>query len=159
MKKYPRKHKTKTSSELGLEHGFRSGLENRNAKRLLALGQKVYYEEHTLEFSQPQKLRRYTPDFILSNGIVIETKGRFNTSDRQKHLMIKLCHPDLDLRFVFSNPNQTISKQSKTTYADWCRHKGFLCAAVEVPIEWTKEPATVKRLNAANRALKWKPST
>jgi hypothetical protein len=157
VKKYPRKHKTKTSSDLGLEHGFRSGLEDLNAKHLIEKGQKVSYEEHSLEYSQPAKLRKYTPDFILSNGIVVETKGRFLTQDRQKHLMIKLCHPDLDIRFVFSNPNQTISKQSKTTYADWCRHKGFQCAAKVVPTAWIAEPPTVKRLNAANRALKWRP--
>jgi len=156
MKKYPRKVKTKTSTELGLEHGFRSGLEDRNAKHLLAHGQKVTYEASTLEYSQPAKLRRYTPDFILANGIVIETKGRFLTQDRQKHLLIQQCHPFLDLRFVFSNPHQTISKQSKTTYAMWCEHKGFKWAHTVVPIEWINEPPNRARTAAAHRALGWK---
>jgi Phage endonuclease I len=110
-----------------------------------------------MEYSQPAKLRKYTPDFILANGIVIETKGRFITQDRQKHLAIKECHPDLDLRFVFSNPHQTISKQSKTTYAKWCDTKGFKWAKGDVPMEWINEPPTAKRLAATKRALKWEP--
>jgi hypothetical protein len=152
----PRK-KTKTSSKLGLEHGFRSGLEDLNAKHLLSIGEKVRYEAHTLEYTQPGKLRKYTPDFILGNGIVIETKGRFLTADRQKHKLIKAAHPDLDLRFVFSNPHQRISKQSKTTYAAWCEHNGFLWADKTVPVSWTKEPALKRRLEACHKALKCKP--
>ena len=31
------------------------------------------------------RTRHYTPDFILENGIVIETKGRFVSNDRRKH--------------------------------------------------------------------------
>ena len=152
-----RRVKTTTSSKLGIENGFRSGLEDRNAKLLLKYGVGVSYEEHTLEYPQPLKLRKYTPDFILDNGIVIETKGRFVTADRQKHLLIKAAHPDLDLRFVFSNPHQTISKQSKTTYAMWCDHKGFRWAKEEIPDAWIKEPPLKKRTEAASKALNWQP--
>lgn len=152
-----RRVKTTTSSKLGIENGFRSGLEDRNAALLVKYGMGVSYEEHTLEYSQPPKLRKYTPDFILDNGIIIETKGRFVTADRQKHLFIKQCHPDLDIRFVFSNPHQTISKQSTTTYAKWCEHKGFKWAAEEIPKEWINEAPTKKRVEAAQKALNWKP--
>ena len=152
-----RRVKTTTSSDLGITNGFRSGLEDRNAEHLVKLGCAVTYEEHTLEYPQPTKLRKYTPDFILNNGVVVETKGRFVTADRQKHILIKQAHPDLDIRFVFSNPHQTISKQSKTTYAMWCEHKGFKWAAVVVPKEWADEPPIKKRIEAANKALKWKP--
>ena len=31
----------------------------------------------------------YTPDFVLPNGVIIETKGRFVAADRRKHLEIK----------------------------------------------------------------------
>ena len=37
--------------------------------------------------------RMYTPDFVLPNGIIIETKGRFTVADRRKHLLIKKQHP------------------------------------------------------------------
>lgn len=53
-----------------------------------------------------------------------------------KHLHIKAEHPDLDIRFVFSNSKQRISKTSKTTYADWCLKHGFQYADKEVPKEW-----------------------
>lgn len=152
----PRK-KTKTSSEVGVEHGFRSGLEEVNAQFLLKVGVEVAYEQHALQYTQPVKLRKYTPDFILPNGIIIETKGRFLTADRQKHKLILECHPDLDIRFVFSNPHQTISKQSKTTYAKWCEHHGFHWAHKIIPEQWIAEQPTNRRVAAAEKALGWKP--
>ncbi len=33
------------------------------------------YEGYTLRYTVPAKVGRYTPDFLLPNGIVIETKG------------------------------------------------------------------------------------
>lgn len=45
--------------------------------------------------------------------------------DMKKHLLIKEQHPDLDIRFVFQNPNSTNSKRTKTTYANWCDKHGF----------------------------------
>lgn len=140
-----------------MEHGFRSGLEDVNAALLLARGQLVSYEAFKLEYVQPGKLRKYTPDFILENGIIIETKGRFVTADRQKHLMIKECHPGLDIRFVFSRPNDRISTTSKTTYAAWCKHKGFQFAAVRIPEAWMDEAPNKAAIYAAEKALGWKP--
>ena len=154
---FTQRTKTKTSSKIGLKHGFRSGLENLNAEVLLQRGHRVQYEEFTLEYTQPAKLRKYTTDFILENGILVETKGRFLTADRQKHLLIKQMYPDLDLRFVFSNPYQTISKQSKTTYAKWCESKGFLWARETIPEKWCKEPKLKSRIAAAHKAMGWQP--
>ena len=57
--------------------------------------------------------------------IIIETKGRFVTADRQKMLLVKEQYPDLDIRFVFSNPNSRISKKSKTTYAHGAKSMAF----------------------------------
>src|SRR5210317_1251039 len=117
---------------------FRSGLEERTAKYLKKLKVKFTYEKLKIRW-QDLRYRTYTPDFVLSNGIIVETKGRFITSDRQKHLMIKEQHPDLDIRFVFSNPNSKLYKGSKTTYADWCDKHGFKWAKEEIPLEWIKE--------------------
>ena len=72
-------------------------------------------------------------------ALVIETKGRFVTADRQKHLLVKEQHPDLDVRFVFQNSRARISKTSKTTYADWCNKHGFTFADKRVPEEWLLE--------------------
>ena len=130
----------KTSDQRGLVEGYRSGLEDKVADQLRSLSVPVCYEATKVRYTPPLKTRTYTPDFILPNGIVVETKGRFVTADRQKHKSIKAEHPYLDVRFVFSNPNQRISKTSKTTYAKWCEDHGFTYAAKLIPQTWIAEP-------------------
>jgi len=83
--------------------------------------------------------RTYTPDFLLPNGIIIESKGRFVAADRKKHLLVKQQHPDLDIRFVFTNSKAKISKGSKTSYGDWCDKNGFLYADKLIPEGWLNE--------------------
>jgi len=147
----PKTRKRRTSkkplsqAEVGKKYGFRSGLEEVVAKQLSAGGVSFEYEEHTIRYTKPAKPSRYTPDFILPNGIIIETKGRFVTSDRQKHLYIQEEHPSLDIRFVFSNSRTRINKRSKTTYAMWCEKHGFLYADCTIPQEWIDEPEKAYR--------------
>ena len=64
--------------------------------------------------------------FILPNNLIIESKGRFTTADRKKHLKIKHQYPDIDIRFVFSSSRAKLYKGSKSTYADWCNKHKFL---------------------------------
>lgn len=116
--------------------GKRSGLETQVASQLDAAKVEYQYEPDWIKYEKPSRSAKYLPDFKLKNGIIIETKGRFVTADRQKHLQIKACHPDLDIRFVFSNPQARISKISKTTYAMWCEKNGFKYAKLTVPKEW-----------------------
>lgn len=135
---------TKKTSDLklrGLKEGYRSGLEVVVADQLKELGIPVKYEDPDakISYTKPARQSKYTPDFILPNGIIVETKGRFVTSDRQKHKWIKEQHPYLDIRFVFSNSRTKISKQSTTTYADWCNKNGFVYADKLIPIHWIKE--------------------
>jgi hypothetical protein len=129
----------KTSKQVGKYLGFRSGLEEKIAEQLTTLGVQFTFEETKIEYLKPSRVSKYCPDFILSNGIIIETKGRFLTDDRQKHLLIKEQHPEIDLRFVFSNSNTRISKTSKTTYAMWCQKHGFQFADKLIPEAWIKE--------------------
>ncbi len=100
---------------------------------------KVGYETKKIAYVTPEKPHKYTADFDLPNGIIVETKGRFVTADRQKHLLIKAQHPLLDIRFVFSNSRARISKTSATTYAAWCEKHGFTFADKRVPEAWLKE--------------------
>lgn len=125
-------------SDPGLKHGFRSGLEDKVAAELSAQGVPFEFEKLVIEYRKPEKLSKYTPDFVLKNGIIVETKGRFVTADRQKHILVKQQHPELDIRFVFSNSRGRISKQSQTTYAMWCERYGFKYADKSIPQEWTK---------------------
>lgn len=133
--------------------GYRSGLEEKIAADLSKKGVPSTYESHFLEYVVPTRVSKYTPDFILPNGIVIESKGLFETKDRQKHILIKKQHPDLDIRFVFSNPRQRISKKSKTTYAMWCEKHGFQFDKALIPQDWIDEPACRKRLRAVAAIL------
>lgn len=128
-----------TSKQLAIKYAYRSGLEEKIADQLTNLNVSFTFEETVLYYTKPERKHRYTPDFVLSNGIIIETKGRFLTADRQKHLLVKEQNPTMDIRFVFSNSNARISKASATTYADWCRKHGFQFADKLIPVEWIKE--------------------
>lgn len=136
------------TSNVALREGFRSGLEDAVSRYLRGAGITAEYEPGYLQYTVPSKPSRYTPDFILPNGIVIETKGRFVTKDRQKHILIKEQHPNLDLRFVFSNPNARITKGSPTTYAMWCEKHGFVYSAKTIPAHWLTEPIIETRQSA-----------
>ena len=142
-----------TSKRRGLVFGYRSGLEEKVGEQITKLGFAVQYEAYKIAFTPPLKLRTYTPDFVLPNGIVIETKGRFMTADRQKHKFIQKEHPDLDIRFVFSNSRQKLSKKSPTTYGMWCDQYGFQYADALIPISWFEEPSYKRRLAAIQGAI------
>ena len=128
-----------TAKQVAIKYGFRSGLEERVAEQLDQLGIEYTYEKVKLKYIKPSSQHVYTPDFVLANGIIVETKGRFLAPDRQKHILVKRHNPDLDIRFVFSNSNARISKASKTTYAMWCRKHGYKFADKTIPEEWLHE--------------------
>lgn len=128
-----------TSKQTGLKYGFRSGLEEVVSEQLIANKVKFEYETKKITYTKPITTHTYTPDFTLSNGLIIETKGRFLADDRKKHLLVKQQHPTLDIRFIFTNSKARISKASKTTYAMWCIKNGFKYADKVIPKEWLLE--------------------
>ena len=129
-----------TFSKAAKKHGYRSGLEKTVADQIKKRGLAVKYEDPSsrISFTQPATDRTYTPDFVLPNNIVVETKGRFTLEDRKKHLWIQE-QTDFDIRFVFSNSKAKIRKGSKTSYADWCMKHGFLYADKQIPEDWFNE--------------------
>jgi|TARA_R110002020_G_scaffold17190_5_gene60632 hypothetical protein len=83
--------------------------------------------------------KHYIPDFYLPEyDFYIEYKGYFKSSDRTKHLLVQKQSPDLDIRFVFQNSSNKLSKKSKTTYADWCDRYNFKWAEGKIPNTWLK---------------------
>lgn len=128
-----------TAKQAAMKHGYRSGLEERIAEQLDKLGVEYQYEEVKLRYIKPASEHIYTPDFVLPNGIIVETKGRFLMADRQKHILVRKHNPTLDIRFVFSNSNARISKTSRTTYAAWCIKNNFKYADKTIPEEWLSE--------------------
>ena len=121
---------------------YRSGLEGKLEFQLENEGIKANYEEYKIDYIVPASKHKYTPDFVLPNGIIIEAKGIFDAEDRAKHLLIREQYPHLDIRFVFYNSRKTYSNKAtvnKLTYADWCEKHGFLYADRWIPEEWFNE--------------------
>jgi len=121
---------------------YRSGSEVRLVSLLKELRIKYDYEPYYIPY-EVKEVRRYLPDFVISgSNIILEVKGWFKGVDRKKHLLLKNSNPNLDIRFVFDNPNNKIKKGSKTTYGDWCTKYGFKFSAANdtaTIIEWLNE--------------------
>lgn len=118
---------------------FRSGLEEKNSELLNKHKVEYSFEQHWINYEIPSRVAKYLPDFILSNGIIVECKGIFETVDRQKHLLLREQHPSLDIRLVFSSSKAKLYKGSPTTYGMWCEKHGILYADKLVPLPWLKE--------------------
>ena len=129
-----------------IKYGYRSGLEHKISIYLKEKKCQYTYESIKIEW-EDLAYRTYTPDFILYNGIIIETKGRFLAADRRKHLAIKKQHPKLDIRFVFTNSSSKLSKGAKSSYAQWCIKHGFRYYDRIIPEDWLKEKGKNKHLN------------
>lgn len=117
------------------QRSFRSGLEVKVATKLKESGVEFEYETLKIKY-RVDEIRTYTPDFVFPSGLMVETKGYFDSDDRKKHLLIKTQFPEMDIRFVFQNSTTKIRKGSKTSYGDWCQKNGFIYADKEVPKEW-----------------------
>ena len=118
---------------------FRSGLEDTTALQITSNGAKLLYETSKIKYTIPESDHVYTPDFILPNGIIVETKGRFMIEDRKKHLLIRAQHPEKDIRFVFTRSATKLYKGARTTYADWCVKYNFKFADKKIPDSWFNE--------------------
>ena len=117
----------------------RTHFEDTISTQIQELKKQEKYEMYYITYETPATQHKYTPDFVLSNGIIIEAKGIFEREDRQKHLLIKMQYPDLDIRFVFQNPKLKLYKGSKTTYADWAKKNGFKYSTRQIPDAWFRE--------------------
>lgn len=116
--------------------GFKSGLERSLDIQLRQSGVEYAYESLKLDYTTRHS---YTPDFVLKNGIIIEAKGYFRTdAEVAKMRAIKSTYPDLDIRFVFSNPDKLV-RRSKVSHGEWASRQGFPWAAVRIPQEWLDE--------------------
>ncbi len=112
---------------------YRSKLEQTVANTLEKQGITYLYEAEKYDYVTRS---RYTPDFFLKNGVILEVKGFFAPSDRRKMIAVKEQHPELDIRLVFQR-NNTLTKKSKTTYGAWAEKHGFLwCIWPHIPTDW-----------------------
>ena len=116
------------------EPKFRSKLEENIADLLEQLGVSYLYESEKLSYTISHN---YTPDFVLPNYKYLEAKGYWAPEDRRKILAVKKDNPDINLKMIFQSPYNTISKKSKTTYAQWCeRHDIPWTHFHDIPLDW-----------------------
>lgn len=121
--------------------GVKSKIEDKVKEQILQIEGTVLYEPEGLKYEVPATIHTYWPDFRLKNGIYIECKDAFTSKDRKKHLWFRATNPNIDVRFVFSNPNRkTVSDSGKSnkheTNASWCTSHDFLYAKGKIPREW-----------------------
>lgn len=131
--------KTYAAKGIARAGAYRSGLEDKVSKQLEGKGISFDYEIWKIPYTIPASNHTYCPDFLLPNGIFIETKGLWDSDDRKKHLLIREQYPELDIRLVFSSSRSKLYKGSKTSYAEWCEKHGILFADKLVPLDWLKE--------------------
>ena len=122
-----------------IKYGYRSGFEHRISEQLEQQNIDPQYETTVVKYTVPARDSKYTVDFTLPNGILVETKGRWMPDDRKKHLLVKEQHPELDIRIVFQSAKSKLRKGSKTTYADYCDKHGIQWAEKIIPQAWIDE--------------------
>src|SRR3990167_9979915 len=98
---------------------FRSKFERKVYEELSSIKDlKVSYESEKIRYLVHREAL-YTPDFVIvskkGKTFYLETKGRFLSRDRKKHLEIKEQHPLVDIRFLFMQ-DQVLYKGSETRY-------------------------------------------
>ena len=123
----------------------RSGFEARVQLDLIFRGVSYRYQSVTIPY---YKEHRYTPDIVLTNGILVELKGYLTATDRSKHLLVRKQHPELDIRFVFQNASKRLNKNSETTYGSWCDRHDIQWTEKHIPQEWIDEPPKETHDNA-----------
>lgn len=122
---------------------FRSVFEFNISKYLKKKDVKFSFERLTLPFVQPAKKRKYKPDFkIEETSVVIEAKGYLTARDREKLLLVREQHPNLNLVLLFMDSRKKLHKRSPTTYADWCTKHGIPFADFRsgIPDTWLYPP-------------------
>jgi len=110
----------------GLMPTFKSKLEVKAWAVLKKHFPSVKYEPDVIEYIQPIKSRKYNPDFRMAKNVYIEAKGKLDLSTRQKMVWFKECNPEVTIIFLFMNPDNKITKRSKTTYWQWAEKQGFM---------------------------------
>ena len=120
---------------------FKSGYEQKVARSLDSLGAPVAYEQDKLKYTVPASKHTYTPDFTLSDGTFIESKGNLTPRDRKLLKLVKEQHPEVRVLILFQRDNYMSGKKVKKRkrYSDWAKENGFeyhVSSKGEVPKEW-----------------------
>jgi hypothetical protein len=132
---------------------MRSRFEERIAEQLEEAGMDYEYEAYEYDYyerlgvyrascedcgsRQLVRMGTYTPDFFLSNGIIVETKGKFTAKDRRKMLAVIEQYPDEDIRMCFMTNNK-LTRRSTKRYSDWCEDNNVKYCIGEIDETWLR---------------------
>ena len=127
-----------------LKYGYKSGLELTVSEQIKNTEYDLKYETEIIQYIVPETKHKYTPDFVFTKRdgtlMFVETKGRWTSADRLKMKHVLASNPGLDIRMVFQNPTQKISKASTTTYEAYANKLGIKHVAKKsIPTEWLDE--------------------
>tara|TARA_Y100001963_G_scaffold159865_1_gene265817 strand:- start:11860 stop:12255 length:396 start_codon:yes stop_codon:yes gene_type:complete len=100
---------------------YRSKLEALVATILRKKKRKFTYEAESFTYTLTKK---YTPDFFLDDGILLEVKGVLMQRDREKMIAVRHNHPSLKIVFVFPVPHKKVPGL-KSTHAEWAEKNGY----------------------------------
>lgn len=114
-----------TYGKIDLMPTFKSKLEIKAWSLLKKHFPSVKYEPTKIKYIQPEKERTYIPDFKMYRDIYIEAKGKLDLATRQKMIWFRDSNPHVTIIFLFMNPDNKITKRSKTTYAQWADKNEF----------------------------------
>lgn len=138
--KAKKKHLVKDSS--GADIAVRSKLEIKLGEMLTDVNVPWQYEVSKINYSIPESKHVYTADFTLPNGILLEGKGILaDYQERTKYVLLKQQHPDMDLRFVFDDPQKKCGGM-KMTHSEWAIKNSFkFCGIKDISVvqSWAKE--------------------
>jgi hypothetical protein len=139
---------------LTIEPNYRSKLEEKVAEQLEADGVEFHHEGKWVPYIVPERQAKYLPDFHFDEcPIIIEAKGRFgggnpkfkqpatdSAKERQKLILLKEQHPELDIRIVFQRASTPIYPKSPTSHGKWATDHGFKWSDKGVvPQDWLDE--------------------
>lgn len=124
----------------------RSKLEQQFEAMLKEFDVQYDYEITKVPYIVPESNHTYTVDWTILKGLLIETKGYLaDSTERKKYVLIKEQHPELDLRFVFGDPNKKCGGM-KTTHAQWADKHNFSWCSIkdkETLQSWINEKPVV----------------
>jgi hypothetical protein len=135
---------------------YRTEFEATTADYLLSQNISFEYEPARLHYKDSDGRKRIAqPDFHLKpksndphGGMFVEAKSLLKHDHLPRYELLKEQRPDLDIRFVFEEPDRTIShfgvvddegQTRAVSYAEWADMNGFKWAGETVPAAWIKE--------------------
>jgi hypothetical protein len=129
---------------------YRTEFEATTAMRLIRRNISFEYEPARLRYTDKNGRKRITqPDFHLKpksndphGGMFVEAKSLLKNDHLSRYELLREQRPDLDIRFIFEQPDRTIShfgvadgegQTRAVSYSEWADMNGFKWSGEAIP--------------------------